>query len=159
MSSCDALQHKYPQATLHRSKSPPTQAAQNAPGGVVWITHVQPEADMTGPTFGESVPVNVQNYHRHNHVQQFSYLRPIPTPGASDSETEGRVQHNGNSGVLQWMERAVMISKSLLRRPLDRADCGRAALRFQPSMRCLTSSLDQKSSTCHTRCCHRFLSQ
>ena len=104
--SCDGLQFKYPEATLHKSKMQPTPPVRSGPEQVIWVTTVLPEPDRSLPVFVDGVNENVQNYYRHNAIQTFSSLRPyrVHSPATDADEDDG-------SGVMTWLEKAILTSK------------------------------------------------
>jgi len=102
MSSCDVLQHKYPEASLHRSKMQPSPPLRSGPDQIIWVTSVTPEPDLSNLVFTEGVNENVQTYYRYNNIKTFSTLRPYKVLSASTrSEDE-------NAGVMTWLEKTTL---------------------------------------------------
>jgi len=100
--SCDVLQHKYPEATLHRSKMQPLPPLRSGPDQIIWVTSVNPEPDLSHRVFQNGVNENVQLYHRYNDIKSFSTLRPYKVLSASTrSEDE-------NAGVMTWLEKTTL---------------------------------------------------
>jgi hypothetical protein len=104
--SCDVLQHKYPEATLHRSKMQPLPPLRSGPDQIIWVTSVNPEPDLSHRVFSNGVNENVQLYHRYNNIKTFSTLRPYKVLSASTrSEDE-------SAGVMTWLEKTTLTCKS-----------------------------------------------
>lgn len=101
--SCDALQLKYPDATLHRSKTQPAPPVRAGAEQFIWVTSVTPEPDLSKAMFTDGVNENVQHYYKHNAVHTFSSLRPykVHSPAVNEEEDDG-------SGVMTWLEKTTL---------------------------------------------------
>jgi dedicator of cytokinesis protein 3 len=97
--SCEQIQAKYPNATIHRSKIPPSESAR-AGEDIIWITSVVAEPDPAHPALHHGVPANVQAYHRFNGVSRFSSTRPY------------MVDPEEREAVLTWTEKTLITSQS-----------------------------------------------
>jgi dedicator of cytokinesis protein 3 len=100
--SCDSLQLKYPEATLHRSKMQPSPPLRSGPDQIIWVTSVTPEPDLSQRMFADGVNENVQQYHRYNDIKTFSTLRPYKVLSSSSGGTEE------SAGVMTWLEKTVL---------------------------------------------------
>jgi hypothetical protein len=93
--SCDQIHSKFPNASIHRSKIPPSSRMREE-GDIVWVTSVVPEQNPAHPALQEGVSANVRDYHRHNGVTTFSSMRPYMV---DPTETDA---------VLTWTEKTIL---------------------------------------------------
>ena len=96
---CDLLQRKHPQATIHRSKIPPSESVRFGDDQVIWVISVSPEPDVSHPALGETVADNVQSYWRWNDISRFSATRPYVR------------DQRDSDGVLAWTEKTWLTSE------------------------------------------------
>lgn len=101
LSSCETIQHKFPNSSIYRSKIPPSESIRNGMDQVIWITSVEPRPDLAKPVFNEWLGMddNVQSWWRHNGVKSFTSDRPYLKDAG---ETEA---------VMSWIERTIVISE------------------------------------------------
>lgn len=115
MVSCDELQHKYPLATFHKSKTPPTPPVRSGTDQLIWVTPVSPEPDMSHPVFSENVDVddNVRQWHKYNGIKTFSSTRPYKVHSPRRHSDQVEVIDNGErrGGLMTWLEKTVLISE------------------------------------------------
>nr|XP_018260970.1 uncharacterized protein I303_06687 [Kwoniella dejecticola CBS 10117]OBR83128.1 hypothetical protein I303_06687 [Kwoniella dejecticola CBS 10117] len=107
---CDALQLKYPQATIHRSKIPPSTSIQQSTEPLIWVTPLAPEPDLTKPIFSDRVSENVSSYFRSHRIKDFSSFRPYMR------------DQNEHEVVLTWTEKTVLTTKEELPGILNRSE-------------------------------------
>ncbi|EIW72245.1 hypothetical protein TREMEDRAFT_25841 [Tremella mesenterica DSM 1558] len=112
---CESIQHKYPNASIHRSKVSPSTTA-NEQGGVIWITPLTPEPDLSLPVFKDRVQGNVQAWHRYNGVNRFSSLRPFVPASQADEGDEGK------EAVMTWMEKTIVTTAEVFPSILTRSE-------------------------------------
>nr|ODN99941.1 cytoplasmic protein [Cryptococcus depauperatus CBS 7855] len=107
---CEALQTKYQQATIHRSKIQPPESIRASNDPVIWVMPVVPEPELSKPVFGENVSENVQNYWKWNGIRCFSSLRPyLKDPGEREA-------------ALTWTEKTILFTKAELPGVLNRSE-------------------------------------
>jgi dedicator of cytokinesis protein 3 len=93
---CEQLHAKHPDAQIHRSKVPPSDAVRYGTQPVIWVTSVTPVPDLKRPMFRRSVPPAVQAYYRSNAVDKFETLRPYS------------VSADEKDPILQWLEKTTI---------------------------------------------------
>lgn len=107
---CEIMMVKFPAATMHRSKIPPSHMLRNNGQDVLWITTVNPEADLARAVFDQQVPEAVQAWWRHNDIKKFSSSRPY----ILDAED--------TSGMLVWTEKTIIETVNSLPHLLGRSE-------------------------------------
>jgi hypothetical protein len=74
-------------------------------GDIIWVTSVQPEAELSHPALRSGVEPGIQAYHRSNGIRRFSSLRPF----LKDSSVMNG--GHGGTGILTWTEKTTLISE------------------------------------------------
>uniref|UniRef100_A0A8C9N3N0 DOCKER domain-containing protein n=1 Tax=Serinus canaria TaxID=9135 RepID=A0A8C9N3N0_SERCA len=77
----------FPNAEKLKSTSPPGQDITDSPGQYIQCFTVQPAEEAKVRLKGRSIPEQITNFYKANHVQRFSYSRPFKR-GPSDPDNE-----------------------------------------------------------------------
>ncbi|NXM72510.1 DOCK2 protein, partial [Serilophus lunatus] len=77
----------FPNAEKLKSTSPPGQDITGSPGQYIQCFTVQPVEEAKARLKGRSIPEQITNFYKANHVQQFSYSRPFKR-GPKDPDNE-----------------------------------------------------------------------
>ncbi|XP_062488155.1 dedicator of cytokinesis protein 2-like isoform X2 [Pezoporus occidentalis] len=77
----------FPSAERLKSTSPPGQDITGSPGQYIQCFTVQPAEEARGRFKDRSIPEQITNFYRANHVQRFSYSRPFKK-GPKDPDNE-----------------------------------------------------------------------
>ncbi|NXP20328.1 DOCK2 protein, partial [Scytalopus superciliaris] len=90
----------FPNAEKLKSTSPPGQDIMGSPGQYIQCFTVQPVEEAKVRLKGRSIPEQITNFYKANHVQQFSYSRPFKS-GPKDPD---------NEFANMWIERTTFIT-------------------------------------------------
>uniref|UniRef100_A0A8C3DW23 Uncharacterized protein n=1 Tax=Corvus moneduloides TaxID=1196302 RepID=A0A8C3DW23_CORMO len=77
----------FPNAEKLKSTSPPGQDITDSPGQYIQCFTVQPAEEAKIRLKGQSIPEQITNFYKANHIQRFSYSRPFKR-GPSDPDNE-----------------------------------------------------------------------
>ncbi|KAM3672590.1 dedicator of cytokinesis protein 2-like [Ammospiza maritima maritima] len=77
----------FPNAEKLKSTSPPGQDITDSPGQYIQCFTVQPAEEAKVRLRGRSIPEQITNFYKANHIQRFSYSRPFKR-GPSDPDNE-----------------------------------------------------------------------
>uniref|UniRef100_A0A8C3MEM7 Uncharacterized protein n=1 Tax=Geospiza parvula TaxID=87175 RepID=A0A8C3MEM7_GEOPR len=77
----------FPSAEKLKSTSPPGQDITDSPGQYIQCFTVQPAEEAKVRLKGRSIPEQITNFYKANHIQRFSYSRPFKR-GPSDPDNE-----------------------------------------------------------------------
>ncbi|CAN8207869.1 unnamed protein product [Coccothraustes coccothraustes] len=77
----------FPNAEKLKSTSPPGQDITDSPGQYIQCFTVQPAEEAKVRLKGRSIPEQITNFYKANHIQRFSYSRPFKR-GPSDPDNE-----------------------------------------------------------------------
>ncbi|NXF13127.1 DOCK2 protein, partial [Smithornis capensis] len=90
----------FPNAEKLKSTSPPGQDITDSPGQYIQCFTVQPVEEAKVRLKGRSIPEQITNFYKANHVQQFSYSRPFKR-GPKDPD---------NEFANMWIERTTFLT-------------------------------------------------
>uniref|UniRef100_A0A803VDB1 Dedicator of cytokinesis 2 n=1 Tax=Ficedula albicollis TaxID=59894 RepID=A0A803VDB1_FICAL len=117
----------FPNAEKLKSTSPPGQDITDSPGQYIQCFTVQPAEEAKVRLRGRSIPEQITNFYKSNHVQRFSYSRPFKRgPNDPDNEfanmwierTTFRTAYP-LPGILRWF--VVTSTETIIISPLENA--------------------------------------
>lgn len=107
---CDQMAAKHPDALIHRSKVPPSEAVRYGTEPVIWVTTVNPVPDLKQPVFAKGVNPNIQHYYKYNSISTFETARPY------------YMHPDEREPVLQWIEKTTVTTANKLPALQSRAE-------------------------------------